>query len=94
VGRAGAEAFLAARGNGGSPMTAGQAVANAADTKVIAGYPSLSREAAGALKLVWRLANIKDDWTKGGRIHDAWDRWTYWPYMAKLTYNPGRFQDR
>jgi len=68
-------------------MTAGQAVANAADTKVIAGYPSLSREAAGALKLVWRLANIKDDWTKGGRIHDAWDRWTYWPYMAKVTYN-------
>jgi hypothetical protein len=68
-------------------MTAGQAVGNAADTEVIAGYPSLSREAAGALKLVWRLANIEDDWTKGGRIHDAWDRWTYWPYMAKVTYN-------
>lgn len=68
-------------------MTSTTALANPADTPTIEGYPALSREAAGALKLVWRLSNISDDWTKGGRIHDAWDRWTYWPYMAKVTYN-------
>lgn len=54
---------------------------------VIPGYPSLGTEALGALKLAWRLAHIEDDWTKGGRVSDAWDRWTYWPYMAKFTYD-------
>ncbi len=68
-------------------MTSTQTIANPADTKIVEGYPAISQEAAGALKLVWRLANIEDDWSKGGRIHDAWDRWTYWPYMAKVTYN-------
>ena len=51
------------------------------------GYPSLTEEALGQLKLAWRLAHEVDDWTKGGRISDGFDRWTGWPYMAKLTYD-------
>ena len=50
-------------------------------------YPSLKREALGQLKLSWRLAHEDDDWSKGGRISDGFDRWTFWPYMAKFTYD-------
>ena len=55
--------------------------------RVDSGYPSLTEEALGQLKLAWRLAHEVDDWTKGGRISDGFDRWTGWPYMAKLTYD-------
>jgi hypothetical protein len=68
-------------------MTTTRAVANPADLTTLEGFPCISQEAAGLLKMVWRLSEISDDWTKGGSIHPAWDRWTYWPYMAKLTYN-------
>src|SRR5258708_35817178 len=54
---------------------------------IVPGYPALNREALGALKLAWRLAHVEDDWTKGGSVSDAWDRWTGWPYMAKFTYD-------
>jgi hypothetical protein len=50
-------------------------------------FPSLSDDALGALRLGWRWANVEDDWTKNGRIAENWDRWTGWPYMAKLTYD-------
>ena len=50
-------------------------------------YPSLSEEALGQLKMAWRLAHVDDDWSKGGTVSDAWDRWTMWPYMAKFTYD-------
>jgi hypothetical protein len=49
--------------------------------------PSLSADALGALKLAWRWVNVKDDWSIDGEIADNWDRWTGWPYMAKLTYD-------
>ena len=39
---------------------------------VIPGYPSLSVEARGVLKFLWRKSHVKDDWTKGGEISDAW----------------------
>jgi hypothetical protein len=70
-------------------MTSTMAVGNAnpAVLTTVEGFPSLSQEAAGLLKMVWRLSEIEDDWTKGGAIDSAWDRWTYWPYMAKVTYN-------
>lgn len=68
-------------------MRTTQAVANPAELATIEGFPSIGQEAAGLLKMVWRLSEIEDDWTKGGSIHPAWDRWTYWPYMAKVTYN-------
>ena len=68
-------------------MTSGTTVGNPVRAKLNEGYPALSREAVGALKLLWRLSEIEDDWSKGGKVHDAWDRWTYWPYMAKFTYN-------
>lgn len=55
--------------------------------RVDSGYPSLTEEALGQLKLAWRLAHEVDDWTKGGRISDGFDRWTCWPDMAKLTYD-------
>lgn len=50
-------------------------------------YPSLTEEALGQLKLAWRLAHERDDWTKGGRISDGFDRWSGYPYMAKFTYD-------
>lgn len=50
-------------------------------------FPSLSDDALGALRLGWRWANVEDDWTRNGRIAENWDRWTGWPYMAKLTYD-------
>lgn len=53
----------------------------------VEGYPVLGERARGALKLAWRLSQVEDDWTKGGSVHDAWDRWTGWPYMAKFTYD-------
>jgi hypothetical protein len=68
-------------------MTSTITAANPAELATIDGFPSIDREAAGLLKMVWRLSEIEDDWTKGGSIHPAWDRWTYWPYMAKVTYN-------
>jgi hypothetical protein len=49
--------------------------------------PSLSDDALGALKLAHRWANVDDDWTKDGQVAPCWDRWTGWPYMAKLTYD-------
>ena len=33
---------------------------------VVPGYPSLSDEARGVLKFLWRKSHVKDDWTKGG----------------------------
>jgi hypothetical protein len=68
-------------------MTSALSVANPAQVETIEGFPSISAEAAGLLKMVWRLSLIEDDWSKGGSLHPAWDRWTYWPYMAKVTYN-------
>ena len=53
----------------------------------VEGYPMLSERAVGALKHAWSLSQVKDDWAKGGAVHDAWDRWSFWPYMAKFTYN-------
>jgi Linalool dehydratase/isomerase len=50
-------------------------------------YPRLSREGLGALKFNWRKANVKDDWTKGGSLSDAWDRVTGWPYWKKPSYD-------
>jgi hypothetical protein len=50
-------------------------------------YPRLSREGLGALKFNWRKANVKDDWTKGGRLSDAWDRVSGWPYWKKPSYD-------
>ncbi len=64
------------------------AAANPAALATVEGFPSINQEAAGLLKMVWRLSEIEDDWTKGGSIHPAWDRWTYWPYMAKVTQQP------
>ncbi len=55
--------------------------------RVDSSYPSLTEEALGQLKLSWRLSNEADDWTKGNRISDEFDRWTFWPYMAKFTYD-------
>jgi|GEM_PF-1180965 len=68
-------------------MTSTVTAVNPAELTTIEGFPSINQEAAGLLKMVWRLSEIEDDWTKGGSIHPAWDRWTYWPYMAKVTYN-------
>ena len=56
-------------------------------TGYVDGYPVLNERALGSLKHVWSLSQIKDDWTKGGSVHDAWDRWSFWPYMAKFTYD-------
>ncbi|WP_201359216.1 linalool dehydratase/isomerase domain-containing protein [Mycobacterium paraintracellulare] len=53
----------------------------------VQGYPALNERTLGALKHVWSLSQIQDDWTKGGEVHDAWDRWSFWPYMAKFTYD-------
>jgi hypothetical protein len=50
-------------------------------------FPSLSEDALGALKLAWRWVNVQDDWSKDGEVAENWDRWTGWPYMAKLTYD-------
>ncbi|HUE61440.1 MAG TPA: hypothetical protein VMO88_17860 [Acidimicrobiales bacterium] len=50
-------------------------------------YSALSREAIGALKFASRKANVKDDWTKGGRLSGAWDRMTGFPYWHKPTYD-------
>src|SRR4051812_19485297 len=68
-------------------MTSTITAANPAHLSTVDGFPAINQEAAGLLKMVWRLSEIEDDWTKGGSIHPAWDRWTYWPYMAKVTYN-------
>ena len=70
-----------------SPEASPAVVVTSGEAEVVAGYPSLSKEALGALKLAWRLAHVEDDWTKGGRVSDAWDRWSFWPYMAKFTYD-------
>jgi Linalool dehydratase/isomerase len=70
-----------------SPETKSATLMSPGGPEMVPGYPSLSNEALGALKLIWRYANIEDDWRKGGRVSDAWDRWTGWPYMAKFTYN-------
>jgi hypothetical protein len=53
----------------------------------VAGYPALSREARGILKLMWRKSRVEDDWSKGGAISDCWDRWSGWPLTAKPTYD-------
>jgi hypothetical protein len=47
----------------------------ASKPRVEPAYPSLSEEALGQLKMAWRLAHVEDDWTKGGTVSDAWDRW-------------------
>jgi hypothetical protein len=53
----------------------------------VAGYPALSDEAVGYLRLSWRRAIEDDDWSKGGELSLGWDRWTCWPYIAKTTYH-------
>jgi hypothetical protein len=50
-------------------------------------YPRLSREGTGALKFNWRKANVRDDWTKGGALSDAWDRISGYPYWKKPSYD-------
>ncbi len=54
---------------------------------IVPGYVSLSKEARGALKFLWRKAHVNDDWTKGGKVSEAFDRSTWWPYVAKPTYD-------
>lgn len=54
---------------------------------VIPGYPSLSNEARGVLKFLWRKSHVKDDWTKGGEISDAWDRWSIFPWYMYPRYD-------
>jgi hypothetical protein len=65
-------------------MTAVEAASRAS---AVAGYPSLSDEAVGNLRLSWRRAMERDDWSKGGELSLGWDRWTCWPYIAKTTYH-------
>ena len=55
--------------------------------QVIPGYPSLSDEARGVLKFLWRKSHVKDDWTKGGEISDAWDRWSIFPWYMYPRYD-------
>ena len=43
---------------------------------MIPGCPSLSDEARGVLRFLWRKSHVKDNWAKGGEISDAWDRWS------------------
>lgn len=54
---------------------------------VVPGYPSLSDEARGVLKFLWRKSHVKDDWTKGGEISDAWDRWSIFPWYMYPRYD-------
>ena len=52
---------------------------------MIPGCPSLSDEARGVLRFLWRKSHVKDNWAKGGEISDAWDRWSIFPwYMYPL----------
>lgn len=54
---------------------------------VIPGYPSLSSDALGVLKFLWRKTHVGDDWTKGGEISDAWDRWSIFPWYMYARYD-------
>ena len=54
---------------------------------VIPGYPSLSDEARGVLKFLWRKSHVKDNWAKGGEISDAWDRWSIFPWYMYPRYD-------
>jgi hypothetical protein len=53
----------------------------------IPGYPSLSDEARGVLKFLWRKSHVKDNWAKGGEISDAWDRWSIFPWYMYPRYD-------
>jgi hypothetical protein len=53
----------------------------------IPGYPSLSDEARGVLKFLWRKSHVKDNWAKGGEISDAWDRWSIFPWYMHPRYD-------
>ena len=44
-------------------------------------------EARGVLKFLWRKSHVKDDWTKGGEISDAWDRWSIFPWYMYPRYD-------
>jgi len=55
--------------------------------KTIPGYPALSDEALGMLRFSWRKSHVDDDWTKGGEISDAWDRWTIFPWYMYPRYD-------
>jgi len=65
---------------------------------MIPGYPSLSDQARGVLKFLWRKSHVNDDWTKGGEISDAWDRWSIFPgtciLAMTLMVDTGRRKDR
>jgi hypothetical protein len=54
---------------------------------VIPGYPSLSDQARGVLKFLWRKSHVKDNWAKGGEISDAWDRWSIFPWYMYPRYD-------
>lgn len=54
---------------------------------VISGYPSLSNEAVGVLRFLWRKTHVDDDWAKGGKISDAWDRWSIFPWYMYPRYD-------
>jgi hypothetical protein len=47
----------------------------------------ISDNALGALNYLWRKAHLDDDWTKGGEISAAWDRWSYYPLFATPRYD-------
>ncbi|MGH4017995.1 MAG: hypothetical protein ACRDT0_01865 [Pseudonocardiaceae bacterium] len=55
--------------------------------RTIAGYPSLSQQALGSLRFAWRKSHVDDDWTKGGEISDAWDRWSIFPWYMYPRYD-------
>ena len=54
---------------------------------MIPGCPSLSDEARGVLKFLWRKSHVKDNWAKGGEISDAWDRWSIFPWYMYPRYD-------
>jgi len=47
----------------------------------------LSSDALGALNYLWRKAHLVDDWSKGGEISSAWDRWSVYPLFATPRYD-------
>src|SRR3984893_19251901 len=54
---------------------------------MIPGCPSLSDEARGVLRFLWRKSHVKDNWAKGGEISDAWDRWSIFPWYMYARYD-------
>jgi hypothetical protein len=54
---------------------------------MVPGCPSLSDEARGVLRFLWRKSHVKDNWAKGGEISDAWDRWSIFPWYMYPRYD-------